>query len=210
MIQNRTDTLLGSCAVHCDSQDCHMEHVCVDEATMRAQAIGAGWTIDANGGAACPDCVTGNNPAQVLNQDPNQPMPDPPVAPPVNANGPDGHYADEDDDEPVDIDDLFERVDVTVKNSQPEAPTMKALPPGKPYKFRNTGDTVDGVTQKAEDVETAEDKDKRLKREKRTRERQESARNATAQKTREAMGGVADMLKDFDGSFGSNNTWDGD
>lgn len=214
MIQTRTDTLLGSCAVHCDSQDCPMEHVEMDEPTMRTQAAAAGWNIDASGAAACPDCVAGNNPAQVINQDPSQPMPTPPPAPkravPLEVDDDD----DDDDDEPFDFDAAFERIDVTVKDDPHPGPAMKALPPppkpSAPFDIKNAGDTIEGLTQKAEDVETPEEREKSKAREKRARGRQQKAREDMAQKIREAMGGVTETLKDFNGSFGSNNTWDGD
>ena len=227
MIETRKN-LLGSCAIGCDGKDCRMEHVAIDEPTATAQALLAGWTI--NGcDAKCPDCMVGNKPAQAAKPQHPVPAQAPPQLPESTETG--DYVADPDEDDDDDGASWQDQIQIGSKGDDSEAttealseafqdgkfdvkdlilPDKDAPPPEKPFNYQDTGDTIEGLTAKAEDVETAEDRLKREKREKRQRELQEASRKETTSSTRAKMGGVADMLKDFDGAFGSNNTWDGD
>ncbi len=248
MIETRKN-LMGSVAIQCDGQNCHMEHVSYDEASARIQAVSDGWSLTGTDGATCPDCVAGNNPAEAVEgfqqaQPEGEEGEEGVEATPEHHQLPPPEEDDDDDEEVVawqdvpvlsvdssgngenetiELEDDEARLDrqeeerlalsekhmdadIAAYNPDPEKPAKKE----KPFSFDNAGDTLPGLTEKAEDVESPADQEKRERREKRQRERQRAASRDTNEKTRAAMGGVEDMLKDFDGGFGKNNTWDGD
>ena len=223
MIEKR-DNLLGSWAIHCDGTDCHMEVLARDEDEVVDIAKASGWALDGPK-HTCPDCVAGNNPAEALKnppqQQPAQPGQQPAMAVEMQEDisgigdagdavemtrNPSSASLEGDNGEPTSVEDA---VVASLFQGSPAEPGPKAEP-YVPFDKRS-GATLSDITAKAEDMETPEVEMKRKAREKRERARVQKSRGESLQKTREAMGGVTDLLSDFDGMFGgSKTTWDDD
>jgi len=176
MIEKR-DNLLGAWAIHCDTADCHIEVLSIDEPEVRGLAMLEGWNLKGTT-HICPDCASGASPADVIKADVEKHM-DADIAAKKKGGGERRYYAD-----------------------GTEAGVFV------PFDERS-GATIPDVVTKAEDVETPAEQINREKREKRVRERLEKDRAMSKEKTLAKMGGVTDMLNDFDGMFGgSKTTWD--
>ena len=203
--------LLGAWAIHCDTPDCHIEIVSIDEDEVRGMAKADGWDLTGSS-HVCGDCASGTSPQEVINES----LPAAAAAPePMIPSTPD-HVGDLDEGyEDDDVDDEGEYRPPLADAPDPEVIAARARrkaerdKPTKPYNFADAGDTVPDVTAKAEDMETAEDVEKRERREKRARQRREEAKKQSKEKTLAAMSGVDDLLDDFNDMFGSSKTtWD--
>lgn len=228
MIEQRKN-LLGAWAIHCDTPACHIECLGISEVDVTDIATAGGWTMSELT-HNCPDCTAGNSPAAIINE--SLPSAATPGAPAMQTT-PD-HVEDLDEDDDYDEDTSQEsasldNVEVTLDGEDsPElteafqAGRRSASTEGEkryhpdgteaekfvPFEERS-GATIPDVVTRVEDQETPVDKEKRLKREKRSRQRLEDARKQSKGKTLAAMGGVNDLLDDFDSMFGgSKTTWD--
>jgi hypothetical protein len=185
MIEKR-DNLLGAWAIHCDTADCHIEVLSIDEPEVTGLAMSEGWDLKGTT-HICPDCAAGASPADVIKAEATASMEKARTSKEVFAP----------------FDPLDHDAAVVTKAEDVEKHR------DKPYNFNDAGDTIRNVTAKAEDVETPAEQINREKREKRVRERLEKDRAMSKEKTLAKMGGVTDMLNDFDGMFGSSKTtWD--
>jgi hypothetical protein len=183
MIEKR-DNLLGAWAIHCDTADCHIEVLSIDEPEVTELAKSEGWDLKGTT-HICPDCAAGSSPADVIKAEATAMQQAPPPALPEGV--------------PPALAQAF-------KDSMGKARTSKEV--FVPFDERS-GATIPDVVAKAEDVETPEEQINRENRAKRVRERLEKDRALSKEKTLAKMGGVTDMLNDFDGMFGSSKTtWD--
>lgn len=168
MSLEKRDNLLGAWAIHCDTQDCHIEVLSISEKDVETLATSEGWTLQGTT-HICGDCASGTSPLDVIKGD----------SPQATAQAP--------------------TLAAKLKDEDKDAPSFD----------ERSGATIPDVMAKAEDLETPEEQEQRKRREKRRRERQALTQKESNAKTLAAMGGVNDLLDDFDGMFGnSKTTWD--